>query len=232
VGVIWNGIVEAMRLLVRGDVEVLRIAALTLRVSGTATLFAVAVGVPLGTALGLVSFRGRRAVVSVVNLGMGLPPVVVGLWVSIFLWRYGPFGFLHLLYTPAAMIVAQATLALPIVTALTMAAVQQLDPRLRLQVLALGASRPQFLWCLWREARFSLMAAVMAGFGGAVSEVGASMMVGGNMLGRTRVLTTATVMEVARGNYALAIALSIILLVIAYLVVLALTLAQQRRRPA
>jgi len=230
VGVIWNGIVEAMRLLVRGDVEVLRIAALTLRVSGTATLFAVAVGVPLGTALGLVSFRGRRAVVSVVNLGMGLPPVVVGLWVSIFLWRYGPFGFLHLLYTPAAMIVAQATLALPIVTALTMAAVQQLDPRLRLQVLALGASRPQFLWCLWREARFSLMAAVMAGFGGAISEVGASMMVGGNLAGETRVLTTAVMLEVSRGDFPVAMALSIILLVLIFIVNAILTSVQQQEK--
>jgi tungstate transport system permease protein len=165
-----------------------------------------------------------------VNLGMGLPPVVVGLWVSLFLWRSGPLGFLHLQYTPAAMIIAQAIIAMPIVTGFTIAAVGQLNPKIRLQILALGASRLQLLLLLVREARIGLLAAVIAGFGGIISEVGASMMVGGNIYGYTRVLTTATVMEVNKGNFDVAISLSIILLILAYGVTFVLTYLQQRGR--
>lgn len=177
----------------------------------------------------LKDFRGRQFVLGLVNTGMGLPPVVVGLWVSIFLWRSGPFGFLHLLYTPAAMVIAQAVIATPIVTGLSVAAIQQVDPKLRLQILALGASGWQFFWVLLKEARLALMAAVIAGFGSVISEVGASSMVGGNVRGQTRVLTTATMMEVSKGNFGLAIALSLILLGLAYLVTYLLTLLQQRR---
>ncbi|MBC7083418.1 MAG: ABC transporter permease [Firmicutes bacterium] len=227
-----EGIVKAFWLLVRADREVVRITLLTLRVSGLATLIAVVVGVPLGTVLALSTFRGRQVAVSLVNTGMGLPPVVVGLWVSILLWRYGPLGFLRLMYTPTAMVIAQSVIALPIVTGFTMAGIGQLDPGVRLQMLSLGASWWQLLWILLREARLSVLAAVIAGFGGVISEIGASMMVGGNVMGQTRILTTATAMEVSRGHFDMAIALSVILLALAYGITFGLTHLQQKGRHA
>ena len=227
---IYNGIVEAFRLLLHGDPQVLKIAGLSLLVSGTATLLSLCIGIPLGSALGLVRFPGRRFIVSLVNTGMGLPPVVVGLVVSIFLWRNGPLGLLQLMYTPSAMVIAQFIIAFPIVAGFTMAATQQLDPKLRLQILSLGASRLQLVWLLLREARLPLLAAIMAGFGAVISEVGASMMVGGNIFGQTRVLTTAIVGENAKGEFSYAIALSIILLALVFLVNLVLTLVQQRSK--
>ena len=225
---IVEGVVQAFRLIVGGDPEVLGVTLLSLLVSGSATLFSLVVGIPLGTALALTSFPGRRFILSLINTGMGLPPVVVGLFVMIMLWRNGPFGFFHILYTPTAMVIAQAVIASPIVAGLTAAAIQQLNPRLRLQILALGASRAQLVWLLMREARLPLLAAVMAGFGAVVSEIGASMMVGGNILDQTRVLTTATVMETSKGNFGTAIALSLILLVLIWLVSFVVTSAQQR----
>lgn len=207
------------------------IALLSLKVSGIATLVSLLIGVAVGAVVALTRFPGRRLVVSLINTGMGLPPVVVGLFVSIFLWRSGPLGFLGLLYTPVAIIIAQAVIATPIVMGITLAAMQQLPKKLRLQILALGATRLQLLWILIREARLPLLAAVMAGFGGVISEVGASIMVGGNIKGYSRVLTTATVMETSRGNFDMAIALSIILLMLAYAVNLILTHVQQRERP-
>jgi len=156
--------------------------------------------------------------------------VVAGLIVAVMLWRTGPLGQLHLLYTPAAIVVAQAVIATPVVTALSAAALQTLHPKLRLQVLALGASRWQAAWLLFREARLPLLAAVMAGFGAAISEVGATIMVGGNIKGSTRTLTSATVLEVQRGNFETAMALSFILLALVYAVNLYLTVLQQRRR--
>lgn len=227
---IWRGIVQGVKLLLRGDPEVWQIAALTIRVSGLATLASIALGVPLGLFLASSSFRFRRAVVGAVNTGMGLPPTVVGLWVSLFLWRSGPFGALGLMYTPAAMVIAQAVIALPVVTGFTMASVQQLNPKLRLQVLALGASPVQFWWLILKECRFGILAAVMAGLGSVISEVGASMAVGGNVRYYTRVLTTAIVSEVSKGNFEVAIALSFVLTVLSYGVTFALTVAQQRRR--
>ena len=227
---IWQGLVKAFELLLNGDREIIGITLLTLKVSGTATLISVLIGVPLGAFLALSVFPGRKILVSVVNFGMGLPPVVVGLWVSIFLWRYGPLGFLGLMYTPSAIIVAQAVIASPIVTGFSIAAIQQLNPKIRLQIMSLGATWWQTLFLLAREARMGLLAAVMAGFGGVVSEVGASMMVGGNIQGQTRVLTTATVMEVSKGNFDTAIAISLILMVLAYGITLFLTIIQQQRR--
>jgi tungstate transport system permease protein len=227
----WQGIEQAARLLARGDPEVIEIARLSLAVSGVATLLSLLVGVPLGTWIGLRPFPGRNLVVSLINTGMGFPPVVVGLFVSITLWRSGPLGFLELLYTPSAIVIAQLVIALPMVMGLTIAAVQQIDPRLSLQLLGLGASRSQLLFLLLREARLPLLAAVMAGFGAVISEVGASLMVGGNILHHTRVLTTATVLEAAKGNFDVAIALSLILLAITFVINLALTLLQQGARP-
>jgi tungstate transport system permease protein len=227
---IWQGIVQAVRLILSGDPLVLQITWLSLKVSAAATLLSLIAGIPAGMALALTRFPGRGLLVALVNTGMGLPPVVVGLFVSIFLWRSGPLGVLELLYTPTAIVIAQFVIAAPIVTGLTIAAVQQLNPKLRLQLLALGASRGQLLWLLMREARLPLLAAVMAGFGGVISEVGASMMVGGNLLGHTRVLTTATVLETGKGNFDIAIALSVILLVLVFGVNYLLTWIQQRGR--
>ncbi|MDP6560052.1 MAG: ABC transporter permease [Candidatus Binatia bacterium] len=227
---IWEGFKESIRLLLSGDAGVLSVVGLSLRVSLTATLVSLFLGVPTGMALGLTRFRGRRLIISLVNVSMGLPPVVVGLMVALTLWRSGPLGVLGIMYTPLAIIIAQTAIALPIITGLTLAAVQQLNPKIRLQILALGASRRQMLWLLVREARLSILAAAIAGFGGVISEVGASMMVGGNILWQTRVLTTATVLETSKGNFSAALALGTILFALAYAVTLALTLVQQREK--
>jgi tungstate transport system permease protein len=228
---VFEGIKKAFWLLVTLDPEVLGITFLSLKVSGFATLISLVIGISCGTAVGLATFRSKRIVVSLINTGMGLPPVVVGLFVTIFLWRNGPLGFFGILYTPSAMVIAQTVIATPIVMGITVAAIQQLPRKLRLQILALGATRLQMVWILLREARLPLLAAVMAGFGGVISEVGASIMVGGNIKGYSRVLTTATVMETSRGNFDIAIALGIILLLLAYVVNLILTHIQQRERP-
>jgi len=228
---ILEGIKKAFWLLVTLDPEVLGITFLSLKVSGLATLISLLIGIFVGIVVALARFPGKRIVVSLINTGMSLPPVVVGLFVTIFLWRNGPLGVFGLLYTPAAMIIAQAVIATPIVMGITVAAIQHLPPKLRLQILALGATRTQMMWFLIREARLPLLAAVMAGFGGVISEVGASIMVGGNIKGYSRVLTTATVMETGRGNFDVAIALGIILLLLAYFINLILTHIQQRERP-
>ena len=225
---IWEGIWQAFILLLSGDPEVWEITLLSLQVSGLATAISLVIGLPLGTWLALGQFRARGFALSVINTGMALPPVVVGLWVSIFRWRSGPLGDLHWIYTPTAMVIAQTIIAAPVVTGLTAAALQQLDPRLQLQLLGLGASRSQMVLALWRESRLPLLAALMAGFGAVISEVGASMMVGGNIRHQTRVLTTATVLETNKGEFAMAIALGFVLLLLAYLVNLALTWIQQQ----
>ena len=226
---IIEGLKKAIHMILTGDPEVLRITLLTLQVSGTATLISLIIGIPFGTVLALKRFPGRDFLMSIVNTGMGMPPVVAGLWISILLWRSGPLGSLNLIYTPTAIIIAQAVIASPIVVGLTSAAISQVDPKLRLQIKALGATKLQYLWFLLKEARFSLLAAVIAGFGAVVSEEGASMMVGGNVKGLSRVLTTATVMEVSKGNFDVAIALSAILVLVSYLTTLWLTVLQQKR---
>ena len=228
---ILEGMLKAFQLLSSLDPEVLGIAWLSLKVSGIATLISLVLGVGLGTLVALTRFPGKKVLVSLVNTGMGLPPVVVGLFVSILLWRNGPLGFLELLYTPTAIIIAQSVIATPIVMGISIAAMQNLPANLRLQILALGATRVQLVWMLIKEARLPLMAGVMAGFGGVISEVGASIMVGGNVKGYTRVLTTATVMETGRGNFDVAIALSLILLLFCFLINYILTHIQQRERP-
>ena len=226
---IEQGILQAVRLLLSGDAEVWSVTWLSLRISATATLLSLALGIPLGTALALSRFPGRGFVISLVNTGMGLPPVVVGLFVTIVLWRNGALGFLELLYTPTAMILAQLVIAAPIVIGLTLAAIQQIPEKFRLQLLGLGASQAQVVWTLLKEARLPMLAAVMAGFGAVISEVGASLMVGGNIKNSTRVLTTATVLETGKGNFDVAIALSLILLALMFLVNWGLTWIQQRR---
>lgn len=226
-----EGLSKAWSLIVSLDAEVLAVTLLSLKISCSATFASLFIGIPTGVFLALSNFPGRRLVISLVNTGMGLPPVVVGLFVTLFLWRNGPLGFLEILYTPSAMILAQGVIATPIVTGITVASIQNLPANLKLQVQALGATRLQTIWILIREARLPLLAAVMAGFGGVISEVGASIMVGGNIKGQTRVLTTATVMETGKGNFDVAIALSLILLVLAFSVNYLLTVIQQRERP-
>jgi tungstate transport system permease protein len=223
------GVREALRLLVTGDAEVFAILWLSLQVSGLATLISLALGVPAGAALALLRFPGRTLVVSAVNTGMGLPPVVVGLFVTLLLWRSGPLGAWEVLYTPAAIVLAQAVIAAPIVMGITLAAVQNVPEKFRLQLLALGASGPQMVGMVLREARLPMLAAIMAGFGGIISEIGASMMVGGNIKGQTRTLTTAMVLETGKGNFEVAIALSLLLLVLVFAVNWTLTAIQQRR---
>ena len=227
---IYQGITEAVHLLFAGDPEVVKITLLSLGVSLLATCISLLIGISLGTVLGLARFWGRRFLVSLINTGMGAPPVVVGLIVSVFLWRTGPLGLFSLMYSPWAIIIAQCVISLPIITGFTLASIQQIDPKLRLQIQALGASRLQMLWILVRDTRLPLLAAVMAGFGSIISEVGAAMMVGGNIKDETRVLTTAIVQEVGRGHFGLAIALGIILMALVYFVTLLLTVAQQRSR--
>lgn len=208
--------------------DIFEITLLSLQVSLIATGVSLFIGLPFGTWLALGQFRGRKFILSLINTGMALPPVVVGLFVAIMLWRSGPFGNLQLIYTPTAIIIAQTIIAAPVVTGLTASALQQLDPRLRLQLMGLGASTLQMVIALWREARLPLLAALMAGFGSVISEIGASLMVGGNIRHQTRVLTTAIVLETGKGEFSNAIALSVLLLLLAYLVNLSLTIIQQR----
>jgi tungstate transport system permease protein len=179
--------------------------------------------------LALLRFPGRRLVVSVVNTGMGLPPVVVGLFVTMLLWRSGPLGGWEILYSPTAIVLAQALIATPLVTGITLAAVGGVPASFGLQLLGLGASRVQMVWLVLREARLPMLAAVMAGFGGVISEIGASMMVGGNIKGQTRTLTTAMVLETGKGNFDVAIALALLLLALIFAINWGLTVVQQRR---
>jgi tungstate transport system permease protein len=220
---------EALALLLGGDSELYGIIARTLLISGTATLIAMLAGIPIGYALARGSFPGRTVLLGMVNTGMGMPPVVVGLVVWLLLTRSGPFGAWELIYTPQAMIIAQFVIATPLVVGFTAASIQALPAQLPDLLTSLGAGRVQALWILSREARLGLLAAVMAGFGAIVSEVGASMTVGGNLRGSTRVLTTAIVTETGRGNLPVALALGCLLLALAFAVNLLLTLVQQRR---
>ncbi len=227
---VWDGIREAFRIIANGDYSVWEIALRSVLVSGTATAIALLFGIAVGAVIAFNEFPGRNLAFSLVNTGMGLPPVVVGLIVAITLWRSGPLGDLRLIYTPAAMVIAQTVIAAPIVTGFTAAALRSLHPRLRSQIYGLGASRLQMLWLVLWEAKLPLLAAVMAGFGGAISEIGASIMVGGNLAGDTRIMTTAIVLEVSRGQFAAAIALSFILLALIFVVNLILTTVQQQEQ--
>ena len=211
------------------DADIRTIILRTLAISAAATACAVTLGVPAGYALARTRFRGRSLVLGLVNTGMGMPPVVVGLIVWLVLARGGVLGSLNLLYTPQAMVIAQFLIALPLVVGFTAASVQALPARLPELLQSLGATRAQRLWYLCREARLGLLAAVMAAFGAIISEVGAAMTVGGNLRGSTRVLTTAIVTVTGRGELGQALALGLILLLLAFMVNLILTLVQQRR---
>jgi tungstate transport system permease protein len=210
--------------------ELAGILVLSLLVSGIAILVSMLVGVPVGIFLGLHRFPGRSFLVTLVNTGMGLPPVVVGLVVFLLLARSGPLGGMDLLYTPWAMILAQVIIATPLVVGITLAAIQGLDARLHLQILSLGASTGQLYLRLVKEARLSLVAALAAGFGSIISEVGAVMMVGGNIRGQTRVMTTAIVLQTRQGEFGHAVVLGAILLTLALGINWLFTWVQQRQR--
>ncbi len=227
---ILEGAMKALELLTSGNSDVFQVITMTLFVSGSATAISVLLGLPLGLWLALVDFAGKQTLTSLINFGMGLPPVVIGLFVSLFLWRSGPLGDFDLMYTPTAMIVAEAIIAFPIVAGLSFAAIISINPKLSWRLLSMGATQWQVNWLLIKEARLGLMAAVIAGFGRVISEVGASMMVGGNIKGQTRVLTTAIVLEVEKGNYDVAIAIAYILLIITYTIIVLLTILQHDRK--
>lgn len=214
---------------VLADPALLDIIALTLRVTGLALLIATVIGVPAGAVVGMTLFPGRRLVALLLYTGMGLPPVVVGLFVYMALTRNGAFGDLGWLFTPRAMIAAQTIIAFPLVAGLTMSAVEAVDREMRLQIRALGATRWQLGWTVLREARIGVTAAIVAAFGGIISEVGAVMLVGGNIEGQTRVLTTAIVLFTRQGDFALAMVLGMVL--IALTLVANAVLIQLQGRP-
>jgi tungstate transport system permease protein len=224
---ILDALVDAVRLIAALDAYVFQILWRSVQVSGGAMVLAIALGLPVGILLGVSRFPGRRFLVALVYTGFALPPVVVGLFVYLFLSRQGPVGGLELLFSSTAMVLAQALLASPYVAGVSLAAVQAVPPDVRLQARALGAGRARALWMQVREARLGILAALIAGFGAVISEVGAAMMVGGNIAGETRVLTTAIVLETRRGNFETAMALGFILLTIVLLVNLLLTRVQQ-----
>jgi tungstate transport system permease protein len=231
VDLILQGLGEAVARIVALDPEVREATAAALLVSGVATLLSVVTGIPGGAWLGLSRFRGRELILSLVNTGMGLPPVVVGLFVAVLVWRSGPFGGLDWYCTRQAMVAAQYLLAAPTVVGLTAIAIQSVDPMLRLQLAALGATRRQTLGILVREARLPILTAAMAGFGAVISEIGASLMVGCNIRGDTRILTTAIALDTSKGEFGSAFALAFVLLLLVFAVNALTTWAQQRRRP-
>jgi len=213
---IIKGLVEAIRLIVTLDSDVLTIVSLSLRVTGIALLFSALVGIPLGSWLGLKRFIGRKLIITLLYTGMGFPPVVVGLFVFLMLSRSGPLGQLGWLFTPKAMVLAQVIISFPLVSGFTMASVMGVDPDLRRQLLSLGATDWQATLTILMEARIGVVVSLIAGFGSIISEVGAVMLVGGNIEGATRVLTSAIVLETRKGNFALAMALGVILLALSF----------------
>ncbi len=225
---LWIGLRRALELIAAGDAMVMQIIALSLQVSGIALVIAALIGLPFGAWLGLSRFRGRGLTVALVYTGMGLPPVVVGLFVYLFLSRQGPLGGLNWLFTPNAMIAAQTIIAVPLIAGFAMAAVMGVDPELRVQLTSLGATRTQATRAVVAEARVGVVIALVAGFGGIVSEVGAVMLVGGNIEGATRVLTTAIVLETRQGQFDRAIALGLILLFLSFVINLAVLALQGR----
>jgi tungstate transport system permease protein len=223
-----DGVLEALRLLLSRDGALGEIISLSLSVSGAALLLGALVGLPLGVLLALARFPARRLLVALVYTGMGLPPVVVGLVVYLLLSRSGPLGGLQWLFTPRAMVLAQTILSAPLIAGFTLSSLQGLDPALRTQLVALGASPLQVSLALLWEARVGVLVALIAGFGAIISEVGAVMLVGGNIEGSTRVLTTAIVLETRKGDFALAIALAAVLLAISFAINAAALQLQQR----
>lgn len=228
---IVRGLIGAVQRILTLDPEVMQAASASLAVTGSATALSVLLGMPLGVIIGLARFPGRNLALSLANTGMAFPPVVVGLFVVAFIYRSGPLGGLDAYCTREAMVAAQFILAFPTVLGLTAITMQSLDPMLRTQIEALGATRLQAGWILAREAQLPLLTAAMAGFGAVISEVGASVMTGCNVQGDTRILTTAILLESGKGRFDVAFALSFILLALVFGINAIATWAQQRRRP-
>jgi len=226
---IIEGIQKAFQLIFSLDREIFNIVLLSLRVSLTAIILASLVGIPLGFLMAVKDYWGKRLTVALVNTLLALPTVVVGLIVYSLISRRGPLGVFGLLYTPSAMIIGQFILATPIVIALTHSAVQGIDRRVRNTALTLGATEIQSAWTVIKEARYAVLAAVITGFGRVIAEVGAAMMLGGNIKGSTRVMTTAIALETAKGEFGFSIALGIILLLIAFSINILLHYFQSKR---
>ncbi|WP_089935698.1 ABC transporter permease [Candidatus Entotheonella palauensis] len=224
---IIEAFVGAFRLILTLDREILTIALFSLQMAGTATVLATVIGVPLAYGIATRNFPGKRTVLTLFNTLMALPTVVVGLFCYAFLSRRGPLGFLDLLFTPSGMIIGDLILALPLVVALTIAAVNAVDPRVQLTARALGATSRQTSWTVLLDARYALVAAVLNGFGRVIAEVGAATMLGGNIRGYTRTLTTAIALETSKGEFAFAMALGLILLTLALIVNLLLRRLQE-----
>lgn len=224
---ILTGFKEAFFLIFNLDSELLDIIFLSIKVSGSALIVASVTGLTVGALLGLRRFPGRGLIISLLNTLMGLPPVVVGLFLYLILSRSGPLGFMDLLYTPSAMIIAQYILAFPIVAALSHSAIVNVDPIIRQASMTLGATPFQVTLTVIREARYGIMSGVIAAFGRVTAEVGAILIVGGNIAGYTRVMTTAIVLETDKGNFELAIALGIILLTVSLMVNILLHIIQR-----
>ena len=225
---LWVALITALKLIITFDNEVMNCTWVSLRVSSIAIILSSVVGIPLGFLIGANAFKGKRIVITLFNTLMALPTVVVGLFVFSFISRQGPFGMLGLLFTPTAMIIGQFILATPIITALSISAIQGIDPRIRITALSLGARPHQILLALMLEARFAIMAAIIAGFGRIIGEVGAAMMLGGNIKFYTRSITTAIALETSKGEFSLGLALGIILLTVALSVNMMLRYLQQK----
>jgi tungstate transport system permease protein len=225
---IIEGFRQALSLIFHLNEELLGIIFLSLQISGMALIIATALGLPVGALVGLRKFTGRGLTISLLNTFMGLPPVVVGLFVYLLLSRSGPLGFLSLLYTPSAMIIAQTILAFPIVASLCHSAIVAVDPIIRQASVTLGATPYQAAITIVKEARYGIMSGIIAGFGRLTAEVGAILIVGGNIAGFTRVMTTTIALETDKGNFELAIALGIILLTLSLIVNMALHVVQRK----
>lgn len=225
---LFQGLAQAFGLILSLDPALYEVIWLSLYVSGVALGYSTLIGIPLGAFLALKRFYGRRLIMALLYTGMGFPPVVIGLFVYLMLSRSGPIGALGWLFTPRAIIVAQTIISFPLVAGFTMAAVLGVDPNLRRQLISLGATGLQATLAILAEARIGVIVSVIAGFGSVISEVGAVILVGGNIEGKTRTLTTAIVLETRKGNFDLAMALGIILLIISFLVNLAMIRSQGR----
>ncbi len=221
-----QGLLQAFYLIISLDPALYEVIWFSLYVSGFALVYSTLIGIPLGAFLGLTRFVGRRLVMAILYTGMGFPPVVIGLFVYLLLSRSGPIGGLGWLFTPQAIIVAQLIIAFPLVAGFTMAAVMGVDPNLRQQLVSLGATDWQATLAILMEARIGVIVSIIAGFGSIISEVGAVILVGGNIEGKTRTLTTAIVLETRKGNFDLAMALGVILLFLSFLVNLAMIRSQ------
>jgi tungstate transport system permease protein len=225
---ITEGFLKAFSLIYNLDQELLGIILLSLKVSGTALIISSIIGVPAGAVIGLKKFPGRGFIITLLNTFMGLPPVVVGLFVYLLLSRSGPLGFMGLLYTPSAMVAAQTILALPIVASLCHSAIVTVDPIIGQAAITLGATPYQKAITIIKEARYGILSCIIAGFGRVMAEVGAILIVGGNIAGYTRVMTTTIALETDKGNFELALALGVILLIISLLINIALHLIQRK----